>query len=117
MYRWVCFYGQLVIILGFIIFAYCKIYYYLRFNKRAKDLKATHKMYNRIKYYPLCLVLGYTVAMIRRFIELWDVDLGFGWAMATSVTTGLFGVFLLIVYGRLGKLNKTFNELNLCSYN
>jgi len=67
-------------------------------------------MYNRIKYYPLCLIIGYSVATVRRFVELWDVDLGFGVAMATSVTTGLFGVFLLTVYGRLGKLNKLFKR-------
>eukprot|EP00486_Rosalina_sp_Unknown_P016312 CAMPEP_0201582864 /NCGR_PEP_ID=MMETSP0190_2-20130828/91432_1 /ASSEMBLY_ACC=CAM_ASM_000263 /TAXON_ID=37353 /ORGANISM="Rosalina sp." /LENGTH=159 /DNA_ID=CAMNT_0048023667 /DNA_START=711 /DNA_END=1190 /DNA_ORIENTATION=+ len=52
--------------------------------------------------------------MTRRFIELWDINLGFGWAMATSVTTGLFGVFLLMVYGRLGKLNKLFKEKYQC---
>ena len=67
-------------------------------------------MYNRIKYYPFCLILGYTVSILRRFIELWDVQLGFGWAMAASVTTGLFGFWLLIVYGRLGKLNKLFKQ-------
>merc|ERR1712013_401237 len=37
-------------------------------------------------------------------------NLGFAVAMATSVTTGLFGVFLLCVYGRLGKLNKLFKK-------
>merc|ERR1719242_1430096 len=109
-FRWVCFYGQLGLILGFCIFAYCRIYCFLKFSKKASDLKDTHKMYNRIKYYPLCLIIGYSVATVRRFIELWDVHLGFGVAMATSVTTGLFGFFLLMVYGRLGKLNKLFKR-------
>merc|ERR1719410_1099448 len=109
-FRWVCFYGQLVLILAFCIFAYCRIYCFLKFSQKASDLKDTHKMYNRIKYYPLCLIIGYSVATVRRFIELWDVHLGFGVAMATSVTTGLFGFFLLMVYGRLGKLNKLFKR-------
>merc|ERR1719203_38678 len=113
-FRWVCFYGQLVVILGFCIFAYCKIYIFLKFNQKACDLKDTHKMYNRIKYYPLCLIVGYSVATVRRFVELWDVHLGFGVAMATSVTTGLFGFFLLMVYGRLGKLNRLFKRKFPC---
>eukprot|EP00485_Elphidium_margaritaceum_P006171 CAMPEP_0202707754 /NCGR_PEP_ID=MMETSP1385-20130828/20043_1 /ASSEMBLY_ACC=CAM_ASM_000861 /TAXON_ID=933848 /ORGANISM="Elphidium margaritaceum" /LENGTH=480 /DNA_ID=CAMNT_0049366539 /DNA_START=58 /DNA_END=1500 /DNA_ORIENTATION=+ len=108
--RWVSFYGQLVVILGFCIFAYVRIYVYLRWSKSAEGLHATHKMYSRIKWYPLCLLLGYTVATLRRFIELWDHKLGFGWAMATSVTTGLFGFFLLLVYGRLGRLNTMFKQ-------
>jgi len=109
-FRWLCFYGQLVVILAFCIFAYLRIYYFLKFSAKASDLKDTHKMYNRIKYYPLCLIVGYSVATVRRFVELWDVNLGFGVAMATSVTTGLFGFFLLMVYGRLGKLNKLFKR-------
>eukprot|EP00484_Ammonia_sp_Unknown_P027322 CAMPEP_0197026380 /NCGR_PEP_ID=MMETSP1384-20130603/6477_1 /TAXON_ID=29189 /ORGANISM="Ammonia sp." /LENGTH=320 /DNA_ID=CAMNT_0042455033 /DNA_START=221 /DNA_END=1183 /DNA_ORIENTATION=- len=112
--RWAAFYGQLVVILVFCVFAYVRIYIHLRFSQRAEKLKATHKMYNRIKWYPLCLILGYSVAMTRRFIELWDVHLGFGWALATSVTTGLFGFFLLMVYGRLGKLNKLFKQKYPC---
>ena len=101
-------------------------------------------MYHRIKYYPLCLILGFSVATVRRFIELWDVHLGFGVAVAQSyvfivfsnlnpihhifwwiywhllgfpfhsVTTGLFGFFLLIVYGRLGKVSKLFKKRYPC---
>ena len=132
------FYGQLLLILVFCIFAYCRIYFFLKFNEKAADLRDTHKVYHRIKYYPLCLILGFSVATVRRFIELWDVPMGFGVAMATSyvvfctsnwsanstfnifyfsdyrVTTGLFGFFLLMVYGRLGKLNKLFKREYPC---
>eukprot|EP01084_Bolivina_argentea_P119642 212124_1 len=116
LFRWISYYGQLVLILIFCIFVYIRIYTYLECSEKGSHLKlkGTNKLFNRIKRYPLCLILGFTVAVIRRFVGLWDIQLGFGWAITQSITTGLFGVMLFIAYGRLEKLNKLFRKNYPC---
>lgn len=105
-YRWIFFYGQLTIIFIYICYVYIRIYIYLYFNEKGKQLKdKVNKLFHRIKWYPLCLILSFTIATFKRFYELFD-ELGFGWHVAQTITTGLYGLFLFIVYGNVGKIFK-----------
>ena len=107
-YRWVCFYGQLVIIFIFCLYTYIRIYIFLNYSEKGKEFATrVNKLYHRIKWYPLCLILGYGVSTFKRFYELFG-ELPYTWSVLQTITTGLFGFFILLVYGNIGKLNKLF---------
>eukprot|EP00484_Ammonia_sp_Unknown_P012271 CAMPEP_0197078580 /NCGR_PEP_ID=MMETSP1384-20130603/213192_1 /TAXON_ID=29189 /ORGANISM="Ammonia sp." /LENGTH=320 /DNA_ID=CAMNT_0042517447 /DNA_START=30 /DNA_END=992 /DNA_ORIENTATION=+ len=109
--RFVSYYGHLILILLFCIFVYVRIWWYLRnaLDANKEEENATTKMYARIKWYPLCLILGFGFAAFRRILQTITGDpLPFSFAIIQSITTGSFGILILCFYGRLGKLRKLY---------
>mmetsp|Transcript_60395 Transcript_60395/g.99632 ORF Transcript_60395/g.99632 Transcript_60395/m.99632 type:complete len:312 (-) Transcript_60395:41-976(-) len=112
--RYVCYYGHLILILFICVFVYLRIWLYLR-HKLNMDSNAeaqhgsTVEMYDRIKFYPLCLIIGFGFGAFRRILQsITGNQLPFSFAIIHAVTTGLFGVLVLCFYGRVGQLKQLY---------
>eukprot|EP01084_Bolivina_argentea_P023388 43621_1 len=114
--RYISYYAHLLIILLLCIGIYIRIWLFLKKNLKANENdeaadahRQMHKMYVRIKWYPLCLILGFGFAAFRRILQTITNDpLPYSFAIIQAITTGAFGLFILFFYGRIGKLKKLY---------
>ena len=116
--RWTLYYTWNVVSVVLCLVIYCKLYGYF---KKVHDTENTGSddriakagnMYSRIKYYPLALIIGYGIPTVNRFIDIFT-DTPYVLALIMSITTGLFGVILFIIYGKATHLISLYKEVYL----
>lgn len=92
MLRWLCFYCHLILITVCCL----SIYYYIGQKVRDQEFGA---LFQRIRWYPLCLIFGFGFALLRRSIQIF-IDFGVFGQIIHVITTGSFGVFTFVLVGR-----------------
>jgi len=109
--RWLCFYVHLLLII-----ACCALIYTL-IGRHIKN-KEFGALFQRIRWYPLCLIFGFGFALLRGAVRAFIDFGGFGlWGQIVhAITTGSFGVFVFVLVGRSRgsfKLTKEDNDADL----
>ncbi len=90
--RWLCFYCHLILI----TLCCCTIYYLIGKKVRDQEFGA---LFQRIRWYPLCLIFGFGFALLRRSIQIF-IDFGVFGQIVHVITTGSFGLFIFVMVGR-----------------
>ena len=119
--RWILFYIWNVISVCLCVYIYVRLHFYFKkvtqpemedsISDSKTDIKddydnennndnsrSFNKLYTKIKYYPLALIIGYTIPTFNRIINIF-MDVPFGLQLIQAITTGLFGFILCIIYG------------------
>jgi len=90
--RWLCFYCHLILI------TMCCVAIYWWIGQKVRD-REFGALFQRIRWYPLCLIIGFGFALLRRSIQIF-IDFGVFGQVVHVITTGSFGVFIFVMVGR-----------------
>eukprot|EP01083_Nonionella_stella_P073383 198368_1 len=116
-WRWICFYGPLILICLFCIVMYTIIIRQLRSVAEAMDEsnrgRLKFAMYGRLKYYPLVLVIAQLFPTTRRvYNQMFDEEAPFWLGVLHTLGAGLYGGLNAITYGIC--CLSLFIELRIC---
>lgn len=118
-WRYLTFYIELWVIVGYNCYIYYKIYNIvqdcIKETEDSETKQKTRKMINRIKYYPLVLIICYICASLNLIVE---TVIGGKFIMGLQGShifmVGLTGVFNAIVYGLTPDVKKNIKK-SLCN--